>query len=247
MFKGQLLSSQNAETIKGESLGYATLVFYGSPAKTSGFNSCANSGLCADICIYYQGMGRFKNVKNARIRKTRLYFEDRPAFLDLMRIDIEKAIKWAYKKNLTPVFRLDGTTDIGIARKLAKEFPHVRFYDYTKIYRRIMQNAHDNWHLTYSLSEKTTDAQLRTLLGSRHNIAVPIVNVPSFSKPITFKLSNLNSKFVDRSSVNGDQNDLRFLDGKGKIVFLKVKGKEAREGFTFKNIDRLNKRLRMVV
>jgi hypothetical protein len=235
MPKFTILNYNNAKTIKGEAYNHATFLFYGAPAKVSGYNACANSGLCADTCIYYQGMGRFPNVQNARIRKTKLYFEDRDNFLMTVNKDIMKAVTWSKKQNLTPCFRLDGTTDIGIARHFVEYYKTLQFYDYTKILNRIekAQNI-PNWHLTYSLSERTTPQQLQQVLATKTNIAIPFATAP-----------DMTSKLWGRELVNADKHDLRFLDGENKIAVLKVKGKIKSNDFIVPNVEWLKNKYGM--
>jgi hypothetical protein len=172
-------------------------------------------------------MGRFPNVQNARIRKTKFYFENRDRFLMAVNTDIIKAVKWSEKQNLTPCFRLDGTTDIGIAKHFVAQYPTLQFYDYTKILNRIdkAQNI-PNWHLTYSLSEKTTPQQLQQVLATKTNIAIPFTTAP-----------DMTSKLWGRELVNADKHDLRFLDGENKIAVLKVKGKIKSNDFIVPNVE----------
>jgi hypothetical protein len=60
------------------------------------------------------------------------------------------------------------------------------------------------------------------LLKRNTNIAVPFRNVPKPGKSI-----------LGRKIVCGDKNDLRFLDGKNKIVTLSVKGKGRKRNHPF--------------
>ena len=235
MPKFTILNYNNAKTIKGELYNHATFLFYGAPHKISGYNTCANAGLCAPTCIYFQGMGRFETVQNARIRKTKLYFEDRDRFLMSINKDIMKAVTWSKKQNLTPCFRLDGTTDIGIAKHFVAQYPTLQFYDYTKILNRIekAQNI-PNWHLTYSLSEKTTPQQLEQVLATTTNIAIPFATAP-----------DMTSTLWGRELVNADKHDLRFLDGENKIAVLKVKGKIKSNDFIVPNVEWLKNKYGM--
>jgi len=215
-WRGKILTYDNAKTPKGEKYGYSSFVMFGSPHKLSGHNACAGSSAgCRELCIFYAGMGIFPNVQQARINRTVMYFEEREKFLQLVNRDIISAIKWSKKNDLIPCFRLDGTTDIGIAKHFVKDYADIQFYDYTKCMSRLrMSDKFVNWHTTYSLSENTTRRQFNILLDRNTNIAVPFHNVP---KPGTSVLG--------RKIVCGDESDLRFRDGTNKIITLSVKGK----------------------
>ena len=75
------------------------------PSDISGYNVCpmANKvtqgenhklkSACSSVCVAHNGNGRYPIVINARIRKTKLYFEDRNTFMSLLIDDITEAIK----------------------------------------------------------------------------------------------------------------------------------------------------------
>ena len=139
-----------------------------------------------------------------------------------IRVEICKAIISAAKKQMIPCFRLNLTSDIpwenvrkGSKTNLIEEFPNVNFYDYTKGFYRMRAwldgKMPDNYHLTFSRSEETSDNKMKTILELGGNVAV----VFRGSLPKTY----LGYKVVD-----GDENDLRFKDPKGVIVGLVEKG-----------------------
>jgi hypothetical protein len=69
----------------------------------------------------------------------------------------------------------------------------------------------DNYKVTYSRSEKSTDVELISLLNEGVNVAVV------FKKDLPFK-------YLGFPVINGDATDLRYNDAKGCIVGLKAKG-----------------------
>ena len=149
----KLLNSGNAKTLKGEKVGFRTFGLHLSPATKSGYNVCqwASAG-CRAACLDTAGRGCMSNVQNSRIAKTQRFFKDNFGFMSDLRIEIGKAIKSAARKNLTPCFRLNLTSDIpwenirkGRTEKppicslnVMEEFPEVNFYDYTKGFTRMM-------------------------------------------------------------------------------------------------------------
>tara|TARA_B100000900_G_scaffold375510_1_gene357562 strand:+ start:240 stop:944 length:705 start_codon:yes stop_codon:yes gene_type:complete len=219
----KLLNSGNAKTLKGEKVGFRTFGLHLSPATKSGFNVCqwASAG-CRAACLDTAGRGCMSNVQNSRIAKTRRFFKDNFGFMSDLRIEIGKAIKSAARKNLTPCFRLNLTSDIpwenmkkGSKTSVIEEFPEVNFYDYTKGFYRMRKwldgKMPKNYHLTFSRSEETSDDRIKKILSLGGNVAV------------VFR-GSLPKTYLGFPVVDGDENDLRFKDKKGVIVGLVEKG-----------------------
>ena len=218
----------NAKTVKGQGRGYMTAILYLAPADESGYEVCpmASKG-CRKACLNKAGMGAFSNVQAARIAKTRWYFEDRAAFMTQLITEIGAFIRKAIKLGLTPVVRLNGTSDIPWERvpvehgasgaaNIMELFPSVQFYDYTKRHNR--RDLPANYHLTFSLAEDN-DPRARMAATNGANIAV------------VFRNDKFPSTFMGMPVVDGDADDLRFLDGRGVVVGLKAKG-PAKKDFT---------------
>lgn len=220
-----LLTENSPKTQKGEAAGFFTGIMYLSPSKMSGYNVCpmASRG-CALACLNTAGRGIYKRTQESRLKRTLWYFNDRPAFMAQLVEDVRFIIRKAARLKLTPVIRLNGTSDIRWEnesvtvdgteyRNIMEAFPTIQFYDYTKIPNR--RDLPKNYHLTFSLNEANEESA-RAMLQAGMNVAVV------FRKALPLK-------YWGATVVNGDTNDLRFLDGKGhrtgKIVGLKAKGK----------------------
>jgi len=222
----KLLSYSNVKTIKGEKLGVKTAILYLAPGSISGVNLCgfASKG-CLKSCIYLQGMGKFSNVQEARIAKTKLFLSDRKAFVELLKKDILAHIKRAEKEGMIPAVRLNGTSDIAWenekgedGKNLMESFPFVQFYDYAKSPFRALKFAKGgelpiNYHLTFSRSESNQSWVDKMPMG----ISIAMV----FS---TKKGESLPLEYQGRKVIDGDESDARFLDEKGTIVGLRAKG-----------------------
>ena len=222
----KLLTIGNTKTVKGEALGYQTYIMHLAPSTLSGYNTCpmASKG-CAAACLNTAGRGRFTATQEARIRKTRSFFEDRTAFMSQLVKDIEAAIRKAAREGMTPVFRLNGTSDIrwetvsvGGFRNIMEMFPTVQFYDYTKLANR--RDIPSNYHLTFSRSESNY-VDVTAMMDTDTNIAIVFDELPA--------------TFNGRKVIDGTETDLRFLDPKSVIVGLLAKGKAKKDtsGFTF--------------
>jgi hypothetical protein len=198
----------------GNAAGYLTGILYGAPStEADGVTDlCAYSTEeCRAACLYGAGMaGVFPAIKAARVQKTRWYLSDPAGFKAALARDIVKLQSEAATRAMVPCVRINGTFDIPkLAREMARLFPDVQFYDYTKI-PRAWQRTMPNYHLTFSFSGENL-SECKRALSRGINVAV----VFSGALPATW-----NGYPV----VNGDLSDLRFLDPAGCIVGLKTKG-----------------------
>jgi len=217
----KLLTLGNTKTVKGEAMGFQTYIMHLAPSTLSGYQTCpmASEG-CASACLNTAGRGRFTAIQEARIRKTKWFFEDRESFMIQLVKDIEAAIRKAKREGFTPVFRLNGTSDIrwetvavnGFVNIMAM-FPQVQFYDYTKLPNR--RNVPSNYHLTFSRSESNEHLSPQGM-----NVAVVFDSLPDV--------------WMGRKVIDGTETDLRFLDEQNVIVGLLAKGKAKKDtsGFT---------------
>jgi hypothetical protein len=230
--KSLLSISTDAKTIKGQKYGYLTGVLYLAPFNISGFNTCpmASNG-CKKACLYTAGRGRFNNVQQARINKTRFFFNERAKFINLLDKDIQKLKNKAKKLNLIPVVRLNGTSDLMTAEyiDLIKKHSDINFYDYTKVLKRFKMDMPKNYSLTFSRSE-ANEAEAIEVLKSGKNVAIVF-------EAINDELPMLWNGYP---VVNGDESDLRFLDPANVVVGLKAKGsaKKDTSGFVVSKTDK---------
>jgi len=221
MFK--LLSTANPKIQKGTKMGYLSFILHLAPADLSGRETCPKrTAGCTAACLNTAGRGgMFKRGENtnviqkARIRKTEYFFNDRAGFmLDLYK-DIQKAIKFAERQGLTPVFRLNGTSDLSWEKyevapgiNIFQAFPTVQFYDYTKVLGRKVKHI-PNYHLTFSKADGNDSDVAEALLQGMSVVAV-------YDK-------------IPAGVPSADETDLRFLDPKGIMLGLKAKGRAKKD------------------
>lgn len=218
----KLLTTANFKTIKGEKLGILTGILYLAPAKISGYEVCPRrSEGCTAACLYTAGMGAFSTVQQARVNKTRMFFEQREAFMAQLRKDIKALVRKARKANMTPAIRLNGTSDIEWTRfGLMEEFSDVQFYDYTKVYSRLLDERPANYHITFSKNESNDEECEKAL-----KLGVNVAAVFSTKKGEMFPKS-----WKDYFVYDGDDTDVRFEDPKGGFVIgLRAKGKAKKD------------------
>ena len=212
----KLLNGGNYKTSKGESFGWKTYGLHLSPFNISGNNVCPNASTgCAAACLNTAGRGIMRNVQEARIRKTQFFFDDREGFLRQLFKEIKSSIKSATRKQLNSCFRLNLTSDIAWERYIIPAFKDHQFYDYTKSKTRMRRflrgKLPENYHLTFSRSEDTKDAEVKEFCNAGGNVAV------------VFR-EHLPSEWKGIKVIDGDVSDLRFQDEQGVIVGLVAKG-----------------------
>lgn len=162
------------------------------------------------------------SVQKARIAKTMMFFTNKELFMTMLWDEVRKAIKAADRKSMVAVFRLNLTSDLPWhklkhnGQTIMEAFPYSQFYDYTKSEERACQFAAgmlpNNYHITYSRSEISNVMELTALLQSKVNVAIVFAD----KLPLTWHGFDV---------VDGDDDDLRFLDRKGVVIGLKAKGK----------------------
>lgn len=218
---GMLSVNADAKTIKGTKKGFLTGIMYLTPsAKLCPVAAAAD---CLNPCLYSAGRGKFTSVQKGRLNKTKLLEE----YPEIAMVALWKSINGlknkAIKQGLTPVVRLNGTSDIDWSTRLLdgktlfEHFPDVQFYDYTKrvnIVRKAESIA--NYHITTSYSSASEFSSIMDkILATDSNIAVVFDGV----QPKTF---------LGLPVIDGDKSDLRFLDSeehKGRVIVgLTAKG-----------------------
>ena len=220
----------NAKTIKGDGDEYLTAILYMTPYKVMVdgklFNSCSMAAMasCIEGCLYTAGRGAFNNVQTARQRKAEWFYRDRDSFMAQLVIDVAKFANYCRKRDIQPCIRLNGTTDIRWelilidGKNIFERFTDVQWYDYTKIPNRKVSHL-ANYHLTWSYSAANPKYEQYFDEVIRNGMSVAVV----FRKPI-----NLNT-WRGYKVVDGDKDDLRFLDPKQSIVALYAKGKAKKD------------------
>lgn len=234
-----LLTFANTKILKGSKKGYATFGIHLAPHTSSGSgNVCPKATkACIEACLNYSGRGKCQMVQNGRVRKTKLFFDNRAGFLAILVNDIEAAIRKANRENMVPCFRLNLTSDLSWEKysvirngnkfiNIFAAFPEVQFYDYTAVPNRKVFGI-PNYHLTFSAKEDNA-ADVKKALNSGMNVSVVFDTIPE--------------TYLGFKVISGDDTDLRFLDPKNVIVGLTFKGGKAKKekaisnGFVFKGV-----------
>ena len=219
MSKYQLLGvGTNAKTIKGDGDEYITAILYLKPSML--LCPMSKKANCLDGCLYSAGRGAFNNVQESRTRKTMFLMQDRIGFMQALQSDLNKFVKYCIKKGVQPVVRLNGTSDWNFL-EIIRDNPDIQFYDYTKVYNRLDKNLPFNYHVTLSYSEADTDYTKKV---------VDKAKAKGVNLAVVFRDKNkIPTEFLGRKVINGDQDDLRFLDPDNVIVALYAKGQAKKD------------------
>ena len=204
----KLLSQNNAKTQKGYQIGWTTFVLSLAPGDLSGYEVCERRTVnCFKYCNTSTGNGRFPNVKNAKIERTKLFFEDRLTFMRILKGEIASA----YLEYDKVAIRLNCFSDIRWEEEFQMDmFPEIQFYDYTKWSIMEDRKPTSNYHLTYSWGGYNMNECIKHL-NMGYNVAVPYTGI-------------MPDLWAGRPTIDGDVNDLRFRDGMGQVIMLKAKG-----------------------
>lgn len=210
--------SQSMKLRLSEEHGVLTYGVYLAPANMSGYEVCPCSSFCREFCLDGSGHNKIdllagrNRIQSARIRKTRLFFEERDRFMRILIHEIRRAQKQAEKKGLGFAVRLNCTSDLNPeefvydGRNILEIFKGVQFYDYTKVPKRLsLLNKYPNYDLTFSYDGHNS-VVCEDFLKQGGKVAV-----------VFGDLHKLPKKFMGYDVTDGNAYDMRYLDPNGVI------------------------------
>jgi hypothetical protein len=222
------LAKSNTKLAKTSGLVEAAILHLAPHTLAGRRNICTHASTeCIAACNNLSGRGAMPGVQAARIWRTQLLFDDREAFLKMLCADIELLRARALERDVLPVVRPNGTSDLLWERMPVEDcesifdrFPDVMFWDYTKVPLRHRPNLPHNYHLSFSYTGlNDADAAEAQDLGA--NVVVV------FDTP---KGAPLPSTFMRRRVIDGDKSDLRYMDPSDVVVGLRAKGPARNSG-----------------
>lgn len=209
-----------------EQAGTLTYGLYLAPWNLSGYNVCAGGAHCHKYCLNGSGQNKIDQLAHgvgvskidlSRIKKTRLFYENRPLFMRVLIHEIKRAQNRAKEMNLNFAVRLNCTSDLSpelfkdpeTGLNILQLFPDVQFYDYTKVAGRLsILNKYSNYDLTFSYDGYNWDTAQKFLqAGGR--VAV-----------VFYKQQVLPVSFAGYNVIDGNNYDMRYIDPAGVIVGL---------------------------
>ena len=221
----RFFSVDSPKAVKAQKYGWLNAINYMAPHRLAGVgNLCPHASAgCIALCLgeHSGNAALYPAVLKSRIAKAQLLMRDRSQFLKEMTAGIRRARATAKRQKLKLYMRLNGATDIAwerLAPAIFADNADLQFVDYTKSPKRALEHARGelpaNYHLTFSRSE-TNEADCQRVLEAGGNVAVVFA--------IAFPAEYLGFPVID-----GDDHDLRHLDGRGVVVALSPKGRKAK-------------------
>lgn len=209
-----------------EKSGVLTFGLYLAPWNMSGHNVCAGGAHCHEFCLNGSGQNKIdelargrelSKINISRIKKTRLFYENRPLFMRILIHEIRKAAKRAQALNMPFAVRLNCTSDLSpelfidpeTGLNILELFPGIQFYDYTKVPGRIkLLRKYSNYDLTFSFDGYNLETA-KKYLNAGGRVAV-----------VFYKQNVLPVSFAGYPVIDGNKYDMRFLDPGACIVGL---------------------------
>jgi hypothetical protein len=188
----------------------------------SGYNVCPNSKFCKENCLNAAGHNKadilahgneLSKINQARVKKTKLFFENKDLFMRLLIAEITSAKRNAEKNNRGFAVRLNGTSDISPedfvyeGKNILEWFPDVQFYDYTKVPTRFpLIEKYPNYDITFSYN------------GFNWNTCEKFLKMGG--KVAVVFHDTLPKSFHSYNIIDANGYDMRYLDPAGTIMGL---------------------------
>lgn len=224
----KLLSRENSNTkIKKNKIPTWSLSL--AQANISGYEVCPyRTDGCTSACVGYAGFaGIFPSVMKSRIKKTKLFFNNRNLFLQKLKKELTLANRYCKKKNIIGRVRLNTFSDIAWENILdLTAYPNLGFYDYTKNFNSAVESLNTTYRKVYSYNENSNLNKTLDFIYKGGNVAVVFGDVEY--QPAAGKIGPLPFSWNGIEVIDGDKTDDRYSDPKGKIVGLRLKGTKER-------------------
>lgn len=209
--------NHSTKLMHNEHLNMLTYGIYLASADASNINVCPKSSNCRESCLVGSGYAKIDalsgntKVIDSRITKTRLFFANKPLFMKLLMMEIERARNKAKRLNMEFSIRLNCTSDISPlafnvdGKNILELYPNVSFYDYTKVknYWKIAER-YSNYYLTFSRDGSAENEQECLEWLKRGNNVAVVFGVT--------KTSELPKKWKGYEVLVGDDYDYRVWD-----------------------------------
>lgn len=207
--------------------GTMTYCLYLAPWNMSGYQVCGFGKHCHEFCLNGSGQNKCdelargvdgSKINHSRIKKTRLFYENKKLFMDLLVHEIASKKAKAEKMGFGFSVRLNGTSDLSplafrdpISKKTILEiFQDVQFYDYTKNPNRAkLMKKYTNYDITFSYDGYNWN-ECEKFLQNNGKVAVVFYS----------KSGKLPKKFKGYNVIDANGYDMRYLDPKRSIMGL---------------------------
>jgi hypothetical protein len=245
------LLSENPKTIKSDIKTY--ILHLAPSNQSGIINLCPSALNCAKLCLHHSGNKLYYPTKvKSRINKTIAFNDSQNDFMNILILNIIRNFRknenqlTAYRLNGTSdilfeniqIYISVGLSDFiynkfsfninsGYYSNIFEIFKHEKniiMYDYTKNKREYKNLLNEfNYHLTFSFDGESNKINIDRCFDAMEN-NINIASVINYKKkeilPTKFysKIFDINFDCID-----GDNDDMRFLDAKNKLVLLRFK------------------------
>ena len=245
------LLSENPKTIKSDIKTY--ILHLAPSNQSGIINVCPSALNCAKLCLHHSGNKLYYPTKvKSRINKTIAFNDSQNDFMNILILNIIRNFRknnnqpTAYRLNGTSdilfeniqIYISVGLSDFiynkfsfninsGYYSNIFEIFKHEKniiMYDYTKNKREYKNLLNEfNYHLTFSFDGESNKINIDRCFHAMEN-NINIASVINYKKkeilPTKFysKIFDINFDCID-----GDNDDMRFLDAKNKLVLLRFK------------------------
>ena len=220
---------QSAKMMYSYNKGTLTYCLYLLPWNLSGHQVCPNGQVCHESCLNLAGRNRGdainaidktsdilnSMINRSRMKKTKLFFENRPLFMRLLIHEIKRAKARAERLGMEFSIRLNGTSDITpmlfkdpeSGKNILELCPDVQFYDYSKRPSAIREaKMFSNYDVTFSY-DGTNEKYCREFLKQGGKVAVVF-------------FCDLPKYFAGYKVEDGNGWDMRYLNSPGTVIGL---------------------------
>jgi hypothetical protein len=197
------------------------------PSDSSGVvNVCAWSDHCVTPCVGTGGSNRYDSAIRGKRARLALLIDHPAHALALIVEGLEKAVKRYGADGVG--MRLNTYSDIRFERILPawfwELFSGVAFYDYTKhpLRSRPAHTLPQNYRLTYSVSPRSTVAEISRQRDAGRSVAV-VITTRGGKDRTTGAYRDTPVAADGVRVIDGDKDDRRFTDPAGSVVMLRRK------------------------
>lgn len=197
----------------------------------SGLSACS-----VGCCVNRSGRGVMANVRDARVRLSHWFSEDRTGFCAALLKELRGHMDRA--GDAVVAVRPNTNSDVPWERLCPEMFDLPgQFWDYTKVSKRLGKTP-ANYRLTYSVNDATTEDDWARVHASRSSVAVVFdVEWQPSGRAEHRRFGVLPRTWTDPTGfrwrvIDGDRTDLRFTDPERVCVGLRLKGTVAGRDFS---------------
>lgn len=199
--------------------------------KGSGLSACS-----VGCCVNRSGRGVMENVRDARVRLSLWFRDNRQEFLAALVEELRGHVRRA--GDAVVAVRPNTNSDVPWERLCPEMFSlPLRAYDYTKVSKRLGRPP-ANYHLVYSVNDATTAEDWERVHATGSSVAVVFdVDWQPSGRAEHRRFGVLPQTWTDPTGhrwrvIDGAQTDLRFTDPQRVCVGLRLKGTTAGREFS---------------